>query len=361
MPLLFVLAVGKALIFPVRDALPELDEQHSDMARVCFDDGILLKPLLKPLLKSDSRYCFSPDSGVEAKVYRRVTSDDSADSEDSGNEGSSTSDENSGNRSNEDEADAKSDFEYVTTTLTPFPISNEISRYCATLVLKKIKQEAVSDSEILAESEVDVTEADSVNDLMTSSSYSTDHMDQLKTHKQNHLPAEQGPDEPKKPKKHQCDHEGCHYSTHLASHLKKHKENHLPVDQRPRLHHCDHKGCNFRTSQRGHLTRHIQTHLPADQRLRKPKVHQCGHEGCNYRTDHRGNLKVHKQYHLTDGQRPKVHQCDHEGCNFRTHYSGNLKKHKQTHLPADQRVKRSKRKTHDQPLSNEKRKKEDEE
>ncbi|WP_252176708.1 hypothetical protein [Endozoicomonas sp. 4G] len=229
-----------------------------------------------------------------------------------------TSDESIDNRSNEDE----SDVQYKTTTLNPFRVSNEISQYGATLELKKIKeeQEPVSDSEILTESEVDVTKVDAV--------------------------------------KHQCDREGCNYSTDHLGNLKTHKKSHLPAHQRPqsaKVHQCDHEGCNYRTGDRASLRRHKQIHLPADHRF---KVHQCDHEGCNYSTDRASNLKLHKKTHLPADQRPREHQCDHEGCNYSSDRAGNLKKHKQTHLPADQRPKR---KARDQPPSNAKRKKGDKE
>ncbi|WP_252176626.1 hypothetical protein [Endozoicomonas sp. 4G] len=372
----------------------ESDENHSDMPQVYFGDDILLKP--------GTGYCFSPDPGVNAESYRRAASDDSADSEDSDSEDSDSedsdsedsdsedsggSDKNSDNRSNEDEADAESHVEYLTTTLNPFRVPNKISQYCATLELKKIKQEPVSDGETPTDSEVKVTEVDSVNHpKITPTAYSTDQASHLKTHKQTLLPVDRRPriqqcdhegcgyssyyrghlkrhkqthlpadQRLRKPKVHQCDHEGCNFRTHYLGLLKTHKRTHLPADQRPKLHQCDHEGCYYSSPNIGNVKRHKQTHLPADQR---PKVHQCDHEGCDYRTDHRSSLKTHKRIHLLADQRPKVHQCDHEGCNYRTDRAGNVKRHKQTHLTADQR---SKRKAYDQPLSDKKRKKDDKE
>ncbi|WP_252178818.1 hypothetical protein [Endozoicomonas sp. 4G] len=294
----------------------EPEANDSDGPRVCFDDDILLTP--------DTRYCFflatgvSPDSGIEAKAYSRAASGDSAYSEDSGSEDSSTSDESSDNCSDKEEAGDDSDVQYVTTTLNPFPISNEISQYCATLALKKIKQEPVSDSE----------------------------MGHLETHKQPpHLPAGQRPKKTKQPKVFRCDCEHCNYSTNRASNLKRHKQTHLPADQKPRkpmMYQCNHEGCNFRTGLSSNLKVHKQTHLPADQRTKRAKTHQCDHEGCNYRTEHACNLKMHKKTHLPANQRPRMHQCGHQRCDYRTDHVGNLKRHKQIHLPADQRPKRPK-------------------
>ncbi|WP_252179863.1 hypothetical protein [Endozoicomonas sp. 4G] len=255
LPLLFALAVGKALfntpkpfieeseIIKWWELKQESEENDSDTLRVCFGDDILLKP--------DTRYCVFPATGVEAKAYGRATSDDSADSEDSGSEDSGTSDKNSDSHSSEVEADAESDVQYVSTTLSSFPVSNEISQYCAALALKKIKQEPVSGSEI--------------------PTYSTDHMDHSKTSKQTHLPAGQ------QPKMHRCDHEGCNHSSKRAADLRKHKQTHLPADQRlerPKVHHCDHEGCNFSTSYTGNLNKHKQTHFPADQRLKRKAYDQ---------------------------------------------------------------------------------------
>ncbi|WP_252179645.1 hypothetical protein [Endozoicomonas sp. 4G] len=359
----------------------EPETNDSDMLRVCFGGDILLK------LKPDTRYCFSPATGVspatgaspdpdvEHQAYRRAASDDSAYSEDSSSEDSDTSDENSDNRSDQ-EGDADSDVQYATTTLHPFPVSNEINRYCTTLVLKKIKQEPVSDSEIATDSEVDATEVDSVNHLDISllaystdqthlpanqrlkvyqcdhegCSYSTDRAGNLKRHKQRHLPAEQRPE---RPKVFQCDHKGCNHRTNYSGNLKTHKLTHLTADQRARIlerasrprrkvHRCDHEGCNYSTGQTSNLKYHKQTHLPAEQRLKM----QCDHEGCNYSTDRLGNLKTHKKTHLPADQRPerlKVHQCDHEGCKYSTDLASNLRRHKEIHLPADQRPKRPKR------------------
>ncbi|WP_252176620.1 hypothetical protein [Endozoicomonas sp. 4G] len=360
------------------------EANYSDMPRVCFGDDILLKPLLK----SDSRYCLSPDPGVEAKAYRWVGSDDSADSQDSdsqdsdsqdsdsednGSEDSDTSDESSDNRPNEDEAGVG----YVATTLNPFRASNESSPYCAILELKKIKQESASDSEIVTESEADVTKADSVNLLPADRrlklhqcdhegcNYGSRRTDHLKVHKRTHLPADQRPrihqcdhegcnyrsdrlgnlkmhkqthlPTRQKPRVHQCNHEGCNYSANRSTHLKLHKQIHLPADQRLRVHRCDHEGCNYSTDLPGNLNKHKQTHLPADQRAKRAKVHRCDHEGCNYSTSHIGHLKKHKGIHLPADQRPKRHQCDHEGCHYSSDLKGNLKMHKNTHLPADQR------------------------
>ncbi|WP_252179786.1 hypothetical protein [Endozoicomonas sp. 4G] len=332
------------------------------MPRVCFGDDILLKP--------DTCYYLSPDPDVEAKAFNRAVSDDSADSEDSGSEDSDTYDENSDNSSNEDEADTETNtdtnVQCENTTVDPFRALNEISQYCAAQRqrLEMIKQKTILDSEIPTESELGVTEADFVNNQgVTSPTYSTDQMGHLKTHKQG----------PKRPKLHQCGHEGCDYSTDRSNDLKKHKQTHLPADQRPKVHKCDHKGCNYSTDRAGHLKTHKRIHLPANQilkrvkrleRLKRRKLHQCDHEGCNYSTYYAGNLKPHKQTHLPANQRPKrakVHQCDHEGCDYSTDRSNDLKKHKQTHLPAGQRAKRTKRKAYDQLLSNEKRKKSGEE
>ncbi|WP_252177166.1 hypothetical protein [Endozoicomonas sp. 4G] len=69
--LLFALAVGKTLI-------------------------LTPKPFIEVFLMPDTRYCFSPDSGVEAKAYSRASSDEGSDSEDS-----STADKNGDNHSDE--------------------------------------------------------------------------------------------------------------------------------------------------------------------------------------------------------------------------------------------------------------------
>ncbi len=269
------------------------------------------------------------------------------------------SDKSSDNGSNEDqgEANTEPDVQYATTTLNPFRVANETSQYCTTLELKKIKEEPVSDSEILTESEVDVTKVDASKHQCDyeGCDYRTKRLDSLKRHKQTHLPADQ---RPRKPKVHQCDYEGCNYNTYHTGHLNEHKQTHLPANQRLKVHQCDYAGCNFSTNHASGLKKHKQIHLPADQRLRKPKVHHCDHEGCNYKTDQASNLKKHKRTHLPADQRAKVHQCDHEGCNYRADRSGSLKKHKQIHLPADQRPKR---KACDQPPSNQKRKKVDKE
>ncbi|WP_252176697.1 C2H2-type zinc finger protein [Endozoicomonas sp. 4G] len=280
----------------------------------------------------------------------------------------SASDKSIDNRSNEDEFDVQ----YETTTLNPFRVSNEISQHGATLELKKIKEEPVSDSEILTDSEVDVTKVDAVRHQCDHEgcNYRTDWVGNLKAHKQTHLPADQ------RLKVYQCNHEGCDYRTDYMGNLKKHKQTHLPADQRAKVHQCDYEGCGYSTDNKRSLKRHKQTHLPADQRL---KVHQCDHEGCSYSSRHPHNLKRHKQIHLSADQRakrpkihqcddagcnyssnlldslkrhklihlpadqrPKVHQCDHEGCNYSTKRSGDLKRHKQIHLPANQRPKKPK-------------------
>ena len=127
----------------------EPDADDSDMAQARPDDSILLKP--------DTRYCFSPDSGTGAKAYNLAASDDG-----SGGEDSDTSDESSDNDSGDDESATESDVEYIGTTDDPFPVSKEVSEYCANQVLMRIKQEPTSDSEIPIESEVmeSVTESD---------------------------------------------------------------------------------------------------------------------------------------------------------------------------------------------------------
>ncbi len=279
----------------------EPEANYSDTLRVCFGDDILLKP--------DTRYCFfpatgvSPAPGVEAKAYSR-----SAAGDDSNGEDSNTSDESCNNRSNEDEADADSDVQYVTTTFSPFRVSNEIIQYCTTLELKKTKQEPISDSAIPNESEVDVAKLDSVYYLdIISPAHSTKETSILNEHKQTHLPIDQRPKRRKRPKTLQCDYESCNYITGLMGNLKRHKQTHLPSDQRstrPRVHQCDHEGCHYGTDRADHLKRHKQTHLSADQRPTRPRV-QCDHEGCSYTTDHPGNLKKHKQNHLPADQRPK--------------------------------------------------------
>ena len=131
----------------------EPDADDSDMAQVRFDDSILLEP--------DTRYCFSPDPSAEAKAYSRAASDDG-----SGSEGNAPSDESSDNGSDEEEADTESDVEFIP---DPFPVSKEVNQYFAHLRLKKIKQEPTSDSEILIESEVEVTDEDSTNNLKSTS------------------------------------------------------------------------------------------------------------------------------------------------------------------------------------------------
>ena len=131
----------------------EPDADDSDMPQARLDDSILLKP--------DTRYCFSPDSGTGARAYNQAASDDGSDDEDS-----DTSDENNDNDSDDDESVTESDVEYIGTTDDPFPVSREVSEYCANQVLMRIKQEPTSDSEIPIESEVvEVVEADSTNNL----------------------------------------------------------------------------------------------------------------------------------------------------------------------------------------------------
>ncbi|WP_252176696.1 hypothetical protein [Endozoicomonas sp. 4G] len=254
-----------------------------------------------------------------------------------------TSDESIDNRSNEDE----SDVQYKTTTLNPFRVSNEISQYGATLELKKIKEEPVSDTEILNDSEVNVIKVDAAKHQCDHEgcNYSTKRSSDLIRHKQTHLPADQRPKRPKRPKVYHCEHEACNYSTGHPCNLKMHKQIHLPANQRPKAHQCDHEGCNYSTDYSRYLKQHKQTHLPADQR---PKTYRCDHEGCDYRTDLSHNLKRHRQTHLLASQRPKrpkrpkVHQCDHEGCDYGTDLAPNLKRHRQTHLLADQRPNRFK-------------------
>ncbi len=286
MPLLFTLQVGFGNYQPTRIKLSpddglkkenieeeseaiewwelkqEPEENDSDTLQVCFDDDILLKP--------DIRYCFYsatgvfPATGVEAKAYSRAASDKGSGSEDSG-----TPDKNDENCSNEDEANADSNVQYVTTTLYPFPVSNEISQYYTTMVLKKIKKEPVSDSKMPTESEGDETEPHSVNHQeIPSPSYNSDQAGRLKMHEQIHLPVNQ------RPKVHQCDHEGCDYSTGRTSNLKRHKQTHLPADQRPKVHQCDHEGCNYRTDQPHALKRHKQIHPFTDQRPKRKAYDQ---------------------------------------------------------------------------------------
>ncbi|WP_252178771.1 C2H2-type zinc finger protein [Endozoicomonas sp. 4G] len=335
--LLFALFVGKTLI-----TLPNYfmgDEQQREIIAIAKQMGNLMLSRFRSdkrpgeSVKPDTRYCFSPDSGVEARGYSRAASDDSTYSEDSDSEDSGGSDERSDNHSNEEETDTESDVQYVTTTLNPFRASNEINEYCAALALKKIKQEPVSGSEIITESEENATATNSAKHLeINSLNYSTDSISHLKKHKQAHLPDDQ------KPRRHQCDYEGCNYSTYRARNLKKHKQSHLPVDQRAKVHQCQHEGCNYSSDRTDHLKTHKRTHLPADERTR---VHQCDHEGCNYSTDRTDDLKKHKQIHLPADRRPKrpkIHQCDHQDCDYSTYNSNSLKTHKQTHLPDDQRA-----------------------
>ncbi|WP_252176646.1 C2H2-type zinc finger protein [Endozoicomonas sp. 4G] len=359
----------------------EPEVEHRDMLRVCFADDILLKP--------GTRYCFSPDSGIEAKAYRRAASGDSAYSEDSGSEDSGNSDESSDNPSNEDETDSETGVLFINTTPDPFQALNEISDYCATLRQKMIDQNSISDGEITTEPKPHLVADQKPRTHRCDHegcNFSAVWLSRLKKHKQTHLAADQ------KLRTHRCDHEGCNFGAGWVSHLKRHKQTHLPVDQRFKPHQCGHEGCNFSTDHTGNLKLHKQTHLPADQRLR---MHQCDHEGCDYSTDHRGHLERHKQTHLSADQKSKrlkmhqcdhggcdystvsmshlkrhkqihlpadqrlwVSQCDHEGCNFRTNYASNLKTHKQTHLPAGQRLKR---KAYGQPPSDKKRKKGDKE
>ncbi|WP_252176675.1 hypothetical protein [Endozoicomonas sp. 4G] len=324
LPLRFALAVGKALINARKSFIEVLSIKGIYVTGVetIFLPLFLVRDGLPDEQETEAIEWW------ELKVYSREASDHG-----SGSEGSSTSDGSSDNRSNEDEDNTESDVQYETTTLNPFRVANETSQYCTTLELKKIKEEPVSDTEILTDSEVDVTKVDAVKHQCDHEgcNYRTDHRNSLKRHKQTHLPADQ------RPRKYQCDYEGCNYrSDHRAS-LKRHKQTHLPADQRPRKYQCDYEGCNFRSDHRASLKRHKQTHLPADQR---PKVHRCDHEGCNYGTNHTSNLNRHKQTHLPGDQRPeraKVHQCDHEGCDYRVERPESLKRHKKIHLPADQR------------------------
>ncbi len=398
MPLRFALAVGKELInapkpfieilsikgvyvsgvktillplFPVRDVLPELDStakaiateiNDSDIPRICLGDDVLLKP--------DTRYCFSPDSG-EAKVHSRAASDSGSDSEDS-----SISDKSSDNRSNEDEANAEPDVQYATTTVNPFRVPNETSQYCTALALKKIKEEPVADSEIITNGTFDESGDNRLNEDESDVQYETTTLNPFRV-----------------------SNEFSQYGATLA--LKKIKEEPVAdseiitngtsdesIDNRLNEDESDVQYETttlnpFRVSnefsqygatlelkkikqepdsdQTGHLKKHEQPHLCDYQKPKKPKVHQCDHEGCDYRTDRTNNLKKHKQTHLPADQRlnrPRVHQCDHEGCHYRTYEIGNLNTHKQTHLPADQRLKR---KASDQPPFNQKRKKGDKE
>ncbi|WP_252176670.1 C2H2-type zinc finger protein [Endozoicomonas sp. 4G] len=443
LPLLVALAVGKALINAPKPFIKVLSTKGA------YVMGI--ETILLPLFPVRDGLPDEQESEAiewwELKVHSRAASDDSAYSEDSDSKGSSTSDESNDKRSNEDEdeASAESDVQYETTTLNPFRVANETSQYCTTLEFKNIKQEPVSVSEIATngtsdessnrsnEDESDVRyetttlnpfrvsneisqygatlelkkikeEPVSDSEILTYSTddqrikkpkihqcehegcdYSTNRAENLKTHKQTHLPADQRPKRPKihqcdhegcnfstyrmsnlkmhkkthlpadqRVKAYQCDHEGCDYNTDWASVLKKHKETHLPAHQRLKEHQCDHQGCNYSTDNSGSLKKHKKTHLPANQRPRRLKVHQCDHGSCNYSSQHLGHLKRHKQIHLPADQRVKVYQCDHEGCDFSTIHASNLKRHKQTHLPANQRAKR---KAYDQLPSNEKRKK----
>ena len=98
----------------------EPDADDSDMPQARLDDSILLKP--------DTRYCFSPDSGTGAKAYNRAASDDG-----SGGEDSDTSDESSDNDSGDDESVTESDVEYIGTTPNPLPVSKEVSECSANL------------------------------------------------------------------------------------------------------------------------------------------------------------------------------------------------------------------------------------
>ncbi len=203
----------------------ESEANHSDMPQVCLGDDILLTP--------------------DTCAHSRAASDDSADSEDSGSEDSGTSDENSDDYSDEDETDSETAVQCANTTADPFRALNEISQYCSTLRLEMIQQEPISDSGIPA------------------------------THKQAHLSADQ---KPKRPKVHQCDHEGCNYSSYQLGNLKRHQQTHLPADQRPKrpkLHQCDHEGCDFSFVRAYDLKRHKLTHLPADQRPRRVKRKAC--------------------------------------------------------------------------------------
>ncbi|WP_252176682.1 hypothetical protein [Endozoicomonas sp. 4G] len=397
LPLRFALAVSKALINAPKPFIEVLS------IKGIYVTGV--ETILLPLFPFRDGLPDEQESEAieswELKVHSRAASDDSAYSEDSDSEANSTSDKSSDNRSNEDEdegeANAESDVRYETTTVNPFRVANETSQYCTTLVLKKIKQELVSDSEIATngtsdesiDNRSDEDESDaryvtttlnpfrvsdeisqygailelrkikeepvSGSEILTGSEeevtkvdaprhqcdhegcdYKTKWSGDLKRHKQIHLPADQ------RPKVYHCDYEGCDYSVEQVYRLKRHKQTHLPADQRPnrsKIHQCDHEDCNYSTDQACNMKRHKQTHLPADQRPKRAKVHQCDHEGCDFSTNRAENLKGHKQTHLPADQRPKVHQCDHEGCDYSTGHLGNLKMHKQTHLPADQRLK----------------------
>ncbi|WP_252178820.1 C2H2-type zinc finger protein [Endozoicomonas sp. 4G] len=351
----------------------EPEANDSDGPRVCFNDDIFLTP--------DTRYYFflatgvSPDSGIEAKAYSRAASDDSAYSEDSGTEDSGSSDENSDPSSEEDETDVQC----VNTTPDPFRALNEISEYCATLRLKMTQLEPVYHPPAdrrPRKPKLHQCDHEGCN-------YRTDEAHHLERHKQTHLPVDQ------RLRIFHCNNEGCDYITDQGSHLKRHKRTHLPVGQRPRVYQCDNEGCDYSTDLACNLKRHKQTHLPIDQRLR---VHHCDHEGCNYNTDVVSNLKTHKQTHLAADQRVRMHQCHHKGCDYSTDRVSHLKRHKQTHLPANQRLwlfrcdhegcnyntdyagnlkrhkhnhlpagQRAKRKVYDQPSSDKKRKKDDKE
>ncbi|WP_252176702.1 hypothetical protein [Endozoicomonas sp. 4G] len=221
LPLHFALAVGKVL-FPVRDGLP--DEQESEAIE-----------------------------WWELKVHSRAASDDGSDSEDS-----STSDESSDNRSNEDEANAESDVQYETTTINPFRVSNQVSEYCAAPALIEIKQEPVSDSEVVTNG---------------TSSTSDKSIDNRSNEDESEVQYETTTLNPFR-----LSNEISQYGATLE--LKKIKED--PVSDSE-----------------------ILTYSTDDQRIKRPKVHQCDYAGCNYSAGHAGNLKKHKQTHLPADQRVK--------------------------------------------------------
>ncbi|WP_252179843.1 hypothetical protein [Endozoicomonas sp. 4G] len=350
MPLLFALAVGKALINTPKsfievsstegvyvreaNALPLFDDPQREIITTAKQRG----SLMFARLRSDKRPKEPEKENIEEEneaiewSYRRAASGDSAYSEDSDSEDSGTSDESSDNCSDED----KTDVQPVYKAPDPFQALNEISQYCATLRLEIMDQESISGREIPTVPEPRLPVDRRPGKLKVhpcnheGCNYSSNLPGNLKKHRQTHLPADQ------RPRVHHCDHKGCKYSANRADHLKVHKQTHLPLDQRPKVQHCDHEGCNFITDRTGNLKAHKQTHLPAGQRSR---AHHCDHEGCEYRTNREDHLKKHKQTHLPADQRHKLHQCDHEGCNHSTDWKGNLKAHKQTHLPADQRPK----------------------
>ncbi|WP_252179804.1 C2H2-type zinc finger protein [Endozoicomonas sp. 4G] len=383
LPLLFALAVGKARslsvetiffpLFPVRDALPELDsmvkaiateiqqgdtqqreiiataKQRGSLMLSCFRDNsragesaeegieeesetiewweLKQEPEANDtdmprvcigddiFLKSGTSYCFSPDSGAKAKAYRRAASDDSADSEDGDSEDSDSEDSSTSDEGSDTEGSSTSDEGSDTEDSSTSDESSENSS---------------NEDEVDAESYIQCLNR-AFGPLRTLNEISQHYANlRLKIHSQTLRLTDQ------RPRAHQCDHEGCNYSTDRAGNLKAHKRTHLPDDQRLKIHQCDHEGCSYSTDRAANLKKHKQTHLPADQRPRRPRV-QCDHEGCSYSSDRSANLKKHKQTHLPADQRRRVHQCDYEGCNYSTDHPGNLKKHKQIHLPFWQR------------------------